>query len=327
MDVHAVARLGGVEQRREARAQLVPAGDLAHHLPEHHAAVGRREPSAAATGISNWWAANSAKKRSGCTPASASAPHDVAWRTVRRGAAASSENGGAGRRVAQQLELVLEARHQVKRRAPPRARASASRRKRRGQHSHGVTVGLDDVAQHELQRHRRPCARLHAHAGVGVGQQAQVAVEPNGLGSASGPSGVSAWLAGTQPTPASQVRVRARMRAASARARSRRGRSRRARPARGALSDRAALTRAIPGVTVPLSQMPSARPSAPAPARTAGRPATNDDDEHAARGHVAPLDRGGETLARLQVHAAAARARGRCRRRRRGCHPGPAHGR
>ncbi len=43
VDVHAVARLRGVEQRHEARAHALPACDLAHDLAQQHAAVGTGE--------------------------------------------------------------------------------------------------------------------------------------------------------------------------------------------------------------------------------------------------------------------------------------------
>ena len=55
--------------------------------------------------------------------------------------------------------------------------------------------------------------------------------------------------------------------------------------------------------------MPSRSPSAAAPARTAGASSARDDRDHAARRHVAPLERGRQSLLRLQVHAAVAERR------------------
>ncbi len=76
--------------------------------------------------------------------------------------------------------------------------------------------------------------------------------------------------------------------------------------------------------TVPLSQIASRRPS-PAAARAdaLGVLAETTTTMQPPGGHVAPLDRRGQQLARLQMHAPVARARGRCRRAHTGCRAGP----
>ena len=129
-------------------------------------------PAAGSTGISNWCAANSAKKRSGCTPASISAPItsprerlDAALllqrERERRGASVRSWNSCSKLATQPRAELDLQLVQRVAQEAP---RAALPR----------PAVGLDDVAEHELQRAAVP-AVLDAHVRVGVRQQPQVA--------------------------------------------------------------------------------------------------------------------------------------------------------
>ena len=232
MDVHAVAGSEGSSSGEKlARRPRRRATSRTTSL-QHHAAVGgSRPPRGVSTGISNWWGANSAKNRSGCTPASTSAPMTSAANgSARR--SASSENGAAGgpsedappsvapararpacpaRR--QELELVLEARAARGRRTRARAPRARSRRNRRGQHSHGVRRSRRcRTAPAPAASGRSGAARfrLDAHVRPGSGSRRRSPVEPNGVRSASGPCGVSAWLAGTQPTPAPQAARRAR---------------------------------------------------------------------------------------------------------------------
>ena len=301
-----------------ARMPVAP-GDLAHDLPEARplrSAAAR--PAAAATGISNWCGAYSGKKRSGSTPASRSAAITrVANGSARR--CASSEKGSAARlRRRSSWNSCSKLARSTHSELAARARRSARAGSCRGQHAHGASVDLDDVAQQQLQR-PSPRRRRHTRTRVsGSGSRRRSPVEPNGLGSATGPSGVSAWLAGTQPTPALEVLGELGGEHRSARARSPRGRST---PARRAPPS---LTSASPAAAVPLSQMPSARPEPRRRRRgRRARPRASTTAIIAAGRHVAPLERRGQPLPRLHVHAAAAERRVGVGDARTGLPPGP----
>ena len=60
----------------------------------------------------------------------------------------------------------------------------------------------------------RPAPRSTRTRVCGSGSRRRSPVDPNGLGSASGPSGVRAWLAGTQPTPVASGSSRSEARTA-----------------------------------------------------------------------------------------------------------------
>ena len=200
MDVHAVARLGGIEQRREARAQVVPAGDLAHDLLEHDAAVRARE---ALGGHARESRTGAARTRAGSARAArrlrAVLP-SPRRRTARRGAAPPARTPVRGRRRSGSWNSCSK----LDTRRTPSSRSSspsASRRKRRGQHSHGWPSV--STMSHSTKLERAVAGSGSTRTRVSTsGSRRRSPVEPNGLGSASGPSGVSAWLAGTQPTPA-----------------------------------------------------------------------------------------------------------------------------
>ncbi len=131
-------------------------------------------PGAGATGTSNWWLANSAKKRSGSAPASTSA----AITALANGSASRmrrQRERQLRRAIGPQLELVLEGgedrRSGRAARAPPARGAGTPR----GQHGHGGAVALDDVAQQQLERGLRRPRRADPDVRGGVGEQAQVA--------------------------------------------------------------------------------------------------------------------------------------------------------
>ena len=308
MDVHAVSGLLGVEQRRERRARARAAGDLAHDLA---AARPRGRRAASALGgrdrdlelVMRRTRRRSARAR---RPACASA--SITSRRKRLDLAlclaARSRRRWRARRSTQ-LELVLEARPAASARARLEQRATASRRNSRGQHSHGLPSSLDDVAQHQLEGRAGASAlllqRLDADVGVGVGQQPQVARRSERVARRRPGPAASArgWRAPSRP-PAHRVagRVCRRHRASA------HDRAEVAADERDELVGAHARYRRGRAAVVP--RRAPASPSAAAPARTDAASWAATDSDHAAGGHVAPLDRGREALLRLQVHAARA---------------------
>ena len=253
-------------------------------------------PSAGATGISNWCAAYSGMNRSGAAPASRSAPMTCDGNgSARR--CASSENGsaaGASSSSWNSCSKLATTRSPVALRnscravAQERPRAALPR----------APVGLDDVAEHELQRARVVARRRDAHVRIEVGQQAQIAgrAERVGLG---------------QRADRRERVVRRHPADAAVSVRGELGRGQRA-PAHDraevAADQRDELARAhvaVSAVTEPLSQMPSSRPSDCAPAAHGRRVGVCDYGDHAAGRHAGTLQRPREPLARLDVHAAA----------------------
>ena len=174
------------------------------------------------------------------------------------------------------------------------------------------SVGLDDVAQDQL---KRPRLLVQAHVRGGIGQQAQVADGPERVRVGQRPER-GQRVVGRDPADALR-HVGGQL-----------GGGQRASPHDDPRSQQTSETRSVvahPAVrgTVPLSQIASRRPSRRRAARGSAPRAGGDHGEHAALGHVAPLERRRQVLARLQVHAAGRRATGRCRRSRTGCRPGP----
>ena len=210
-----------------ARVPVAPR-DLAHDLAAARPRGRRRDAVAPARrGSRTGASAYSAKKRSGSTPASTSAA--ITCVGERLGQALRRRARTAARAAPppspQQLELVLEARLARARRARSSSAASASRRKLRGQHCPRRARRSRRCRTAPARARSAPARPRRARACRGSGSRRRSPVEPNGLGSASGPSGVSAWLAGTQPTPAASVLLELGRRAPRGRARSRRGRS------------------------------------------------------------------------------------------------------
>ena len=198
-------------------------------------------------------------------------------------------------------ELALELLQRVAQEAP---RTALPRR----------SVGLDDVAEHELQRReaaarpsRVPVAARSAPTRTcvsGSGSRRRSPVEPNGCGLGERTERRERVVGGHPADARVAAARRARTRAASVRARSRRGRSTPARPARR----RSTSASPCIGVTVPLSQMPFAQPEPRArPRARARRRRSASDDDHAAR-RACP----GARSARGEAAPAAAGARRRC---------------
>ena len=306
MDVHAVARLRRVEQGREARAQLVPAGDVAHDLPEHDAAVRGRDPLGGRDRDLELVRAYSEMMQFGLHARLEQRAHHVGGERFRHVAAPPARTAAlAGASLTSWnscSKLASDARRRARPRAPAGRRAGSARTA-----LPRPTVGLDDVAEHELQG-----ALLGAGLDADVacpdpGSRRRSPVEPNGLGSARAPSGVSEWLAGTQPTPASR-------RPASSSAGSERPRTIAPRSQQTSATSSVVLTPAPPSSrhlgTVPLSQRPSTRPSAPAAAaRTVGGVRGVDDHDHPARGHARAARAPRPDAPRLHVDAPVAERR------------------
>ena len=174
----------GVQQRHEARAHPLRGGRPRARPPAARTLRSAlASPSAAATGISNWWGAYSAKKRSGSTPASISAPItrvanglDAPLRLERERQRRRRVAAAAGTR----------ARSSPHRRAPS-SRSSSARRLAQEAARAALprpAVGLDDVAQHAARARSSLSLGRDPRARVRVGQQAQVAgrAERVGLG-------------------------------------------------------------------------------------------------------------------------------------------------
>ena len=247
-------------------------------------------PSAGAIGISNWCGGELREEAlrlhtrflQGAHHAGRERAHPPLRLAARRAAPPAAPRAARTRArsspAARAPELALE---HVERLAQETPRAALPR----------APVGLDDVAQQQLEAGRTPDpARTRV---AGSGSRRRSPVEPNGFGSASGPSGVSAWSAG-YPADAPA------MLAASSSAASERPRTMRTEVA---AHERDELDLAHARTTVPLSQMASRRPSPATASRVRSASAARDHDEHPALGHVAPLERRGQPLARLQVHA------------------------
>ena len=157
-------------------------------------------PSAAATGTSNWCAAYSAKKRSGSHAGIHQRAHHARGKGLDASLLLERERQ---RRRGSRAAAGTRARSSPRSLAPSSRSSSRrlSRRKLRGQHSQGspsVSTMSHSTSSSALSPPSAPTStRVSAS-----GSRRRSPVDPNGLGSATGPSGVSAWLAGTQPTPA-----------------------------------------------------------------------------------------------------------------------------
>jgi hypothetical protein len=172
MDVHAVARLGRVQQRREAGTHPPPAGDLAHDLPEDDAPVCAREPLGRLHGDLELVRCILREEPLGLDPRLGERAHDLPRERLGTPLCLERERQRR-RRVKHELELVLEACHHVDvelvldllQRVAQEAPWTALP---------GLPVGIHDVAEQELER-RLAGVCGDPHAGAGVGQQAQVA--------------------------------------------------------------------------------------------------------------------------------------------------------
>ena len=181
MDVHAVARLRRIEQRRERGTAPFAPRHLAYDLTQHDRTIGRRDPFGGSHRdlelVRGVLGHEPLRLRAGL--------HERAHRPAREAPCASlglERERQCRRSLVEQLELVLEARQHAQaelvlelldRLAQERARAALPR----------PSVGLGDIAQHEVERVDVPLA-ADAHAHARIGQQAQVAgrAERVGLG-------------------------------------------------------------------------------------------------------------------------------------------------
>src|SRR5215210_376211 len=132
------------------------------------------------------------------------------------------------------------------------------------------------------------------------GRRRRSPVEPHGFGSAIGPKGVSAWSAGTQPTPPS--RRDSSSETGTERPRVRPDRSQWRKPTSSSPRMIAPVRRAVVPVAQPEPRLP--QPSGEGFGR--GRPA---DAEHPAFVPVAPFERRRDCRCRLQVVAVPAKLR------------------
>ena len=294
-----------------------------------------RSPRRRATGISNWCGAYSAKNALGLDARLHQRAHHA-----------------RGERLGAPLRLERERQRRRRRRssswnscsklatsARPSSRSSSRRRVAQEAPRAALprlAVGLDDVAQHELQR-ALAAVRLDQHAGVGVGQQAQVAgrAERVGLGERAERR---ERVVGGHPADAAR-RCSSSSAANTERPRTIEPRSQQT----SATSSRRAHLEHLAASRVPLSHMPSAEPERlGARAHARRRPRRRRRRSCRRRGISRRSQRRREALLRLQVDAAvaergvgvghavqaAARARARGRRRRRSARrPSPAAGR
>ena len=109
VDVHSIARLGWIQQRRKRCALLMPASDVAHDLFQHDAAVRAREPSGGPHRNLELVRRILGQEALGLRPCFDQRPHHRARERLRATLRLQRERR-CRRRVAEQLELVLEAR-------------------------------------------------------------------------------------------------------------------------------------------------------------------------------------------------------------------------
>ena len=156
------------------------------------------QAGAGATGTSNWRLAYSGKKRSGSTSASTSA----AISSLANGSAArcaASENGSSARPSPTSWNSCSKLAWASIPSCCSRA-ATMRARNARGQHAQG-RPSSSTMSQSINSSALAPGSAPTLVRVCGSGSRRRSPVDPNGLGSASGPSGVRAWLAGTHPTP------------------------------------------------------------------------------------------------------------------------------
>ena len=171
-------------------------------------------PSAGAAGTSNWCEENSAKKRSGSRPASASAPMSRPGSgSARRWASSEKGDAEGSSRSSWNSCSKLASTDTL---SSLESCSTASRMKRRGQAAQGVPSV--SVMSHRISSSALlPSSPSTLTCAAVSGSSRRSPTDPKGLWSASGPSGVSDWFAGTQLTPA--VRCRPSSAAATARPR------------------------------------------------------------------------------------------------------------
>src|SRR5215212_2956375 len=159
-------------------------------------------PPAGAQGISNCPSPYSGRKISGSRPACPRAAITIGPKgsTSRW---ASNEKPGPDSRVGPRSKNSCS--NEAARRSPVSrsSRASASFRSVRGQESQGLPSML--AASQRKKCSGETSSRRSTLVSVALwGRRRRSPLEPHGLGSAMGPNGVSAWSAGTHPTPVSR---------------------------------------------------------------------------------------------------------------------------
>jgi len=112
VDVHAVAGPGGVQQRGEARAQLVAAGELAHDLSEGDGPIRAREPLGGLERDLELVRRELRGDELGLQTGLDQRGHDLGGEGFRAPQRLEREGGRRGRLV-EELELVLEARQEA----------------------------------------------------------------------------------------------------------------------------------------------------------------------------------------------------------------------
>ena len=171
VDVRAVARFDGIQQRREAGARPVRDGRSREHLLEHDARSALARPSAPAHGHLELVGGVLGEEALGPTPASASA-RIACWRTARLRRCCVQRERQSAPACPAPVELVLEAGRDGTPNSRPARAAPCAERPRAALPR--APVRLDDVAEHELQRGSLERPR-RGPVGARVGQQAQVA--------------------------------------------------------------------------------------------------------------------------------------------------------
>src|SRR5215213_1610073 len=257
-------------------------------------------PPAGAQGISNCPSPYSGRKISGSTPACPSA-------AITSGPKGSTSRWASNEKPGPDSRFGPRSRNSCSKEAIRRSpasrssRASASLRSVRGQESQALPSVLA-ASQRKKCRGETSSQRSTLAPVALSGISRRSPVEPHGLGSAMGPKGVSAWSAGTHPTPDSR-------RDSSSEARTDRPRFN---PERSewrkptSSSPRTTLTPSVGRAVVPVAQ-PETRLFKP-PGEGLGRGHLT-SAEHPAFVPVAPFERRRNRRGRLQVIAVPAELR------------------